>query len=787
MLCKDLDNCISEINAYFNGIESGYPFVVNIDDTVGFTTIMSKIQADTKKKIVRVSDFCNGDEFPDISAVMAKAAETGNNVLVGISQYCMIQGYAALKKAVSEILSLPVNGHTVVLLNGSSGIMKNLQAIDARLDHRIVVLDKTLQNLPKISFVEPDDEYCGTTVCQNIKELLFRLENMDYNSEDAELTAKTHYSKFLFKNSMYSISFISGTYGILSKNFSEIKLSTEPEWGNEKQWNNLLYRLNEHKTFSAVVEDVIGSTANLSFYISDKFENIDSIEAWYLWLAMKVFSTKENRYLRLAIKKSTSPKQLVEFIYMEMLEHDVSDLEFASLYKERKRLIERLPDDNSALAQKYCDHVGQFERNAVYYLTDLTDTEKLMFLHFLSVYNYSDEEILNVTSAVSPELYFYLQKFEFTEFNTKIPSNDTAFRTQLTDYFQEYKIQKVTNRIHENFLKMVNEYAASRPFYKLSPRISIVNEIDKTNAQIHFFDALGVEFLAYIAAKCDKYGLQTTIHIATCELPSITSKNLEFKKFFKTVLDDNGNEILPGTKDLDDLKHHSKTIDYRKCKEPIHLFIELEIIDREIRAIRKMLINEEFEKIIIVSDHGASRLAVRNQSESDLFELDDGHSEHSGRCFKTDTDPSVPEAAYENGYVVLANYDRFKGGRAANVEVHGGATLEETVVPIIEIVKKPEKLEIYITNTYIEFHNKEIVGITIYSNSVLSSPTVVVKELNNSYGCNESIDGKHYKFEIPDIKRSGTFTVELYDGNKLLAKGLEFRAKKAIGTTKDFF
>lgn len=37
---------------------------------------------------------------------------------------------------------------------------------------------------------------------------------------------------------------------------------------------------------------------------------------------------------------------------------------------------------------------------------------------------------------------------------------------------------------------------------------------------------------------------------------------------------------------------------------------------------------------------------------------------------------------------MLTDYGRFKGSRAANVEVHGGATLEETVVPLIEFTLK---------------------------------------------------------------------------------------------------
>lgn len=44
-------------------------------------------------------------------------------------------------------------------------------------------------------------------------------------------------------------------------------------------------------------------------------------------------------------------------------------------------------------------------------------------------------------------------------------------------------------------------------------------------------------------------------------------------------------------------------------------------------------------------------------------------------------------ATEENGFWCLANYDRFKGGRKANVEVHGGASLEEVAVPIVEITK----------------------------------------------------------------------------------------------------
>ncbi|MBR6012948.1 MAG: hypothetical protein IK062_04090 [Selenomonadaceae bacterium] len=42
----------------------------------------------------------------------------------------------------------------------------------------------------------------------------------------------------------------------------------------------------------------------------------------------------------------------------------------------------------------------------------------------------------------------------------------------------------------------------------------------------------------------------------------------------------------------------------------------------------------------------------------------------------------------------MADYDRFAGGRLASVEVHGGATLEEILIPVIEFSLKNIENEI---------------------------------------------------------------------------------------------
>ena len=126
------------------------------------------------------------------------------------------------------------------------------------------------------------------------------------------------------------------------------------------------------------------------------------------------------------------------------------------------------------------------------------------------------------------------------------------------------------------------------------------------------------------------------------------------------------------------------------------------------------------------------------------------------------------------------------------MEVHGGASLEETVIPIIELSLKPEEMSVYIVNTVIEFHNKEVVSVVVHSNIALQSPKLIVRGLSNtsvSYECDctDYIDAMHYRFDIPEIKRSGSYVADLYDGDQNIQQNMRFETKKAIGKTNDLF
>ncbi|MCM1062313.1 MAG: BREX-4 system phosphatase PglZ, partial [Eubacterium sp.] len=524
MICVNVETCYNAITEYFASEISGYPFIVNIDDYSAYQQIVAKMHADSTKKALKLSDYCgDSDSMPDMFDLHKDMVEDGDFVVVGMSAYLMLFGESELRREIACLIELPINGHTVILLNNCGNILQLCIGSDLRLARRIAVakFSETVK-LPKIVLADEQSAGLNSGFCNGIKALLKRLETLESN-DVPEIIVKSGFSLSVFADSMYSISPYGDAYDVLCKKYADVASSTECSWGTNDQWNDMLSQMDTFKSLSAVIENKIGTTVNLSFFIDDLFDE-DTMKVWYDWLAMKVFGTKENTYLSLAVQKSNSPEELISKIYMELLDHHVDEENFRKLFTERYQLLEKMPED-LALLQRYCDHVCQYEKEYVYYLTDLSYKEKLLLLKAFIAYDYSEEEIISVTSGAFHELYDYLYEYKFTLMNTRVPSGDTEIYTRLTEYFNEYKFYKVTNqKASGDFLERVKLNAKERPFNKLLPRISVVNDIDKNNAQLHFFDALGVEYLSYIVAKCEKYKLQAAVHVAHCEMPSITKE-----------------------------------------------------------------------------------------------------------------------------------------------------------------------------------------------------------------------------------------------------------------------
>lgn len=417
-------------------------------------------------------------------------------------------------------------------------------------------------------------------------------------------------------------------------------------------------------------------------YVISEYPKFDVEKRWLYYIALLICGVKNNDYLKLALNKTSKSSELIKNIFRSVLDIDWKSENYQKLYRQRKSLISELKKPLPETID-FCKILSTKGEDEIYYLTDLTQPEKEKIIKWLSNYGvkYSKDELVSILMNVYPDLAYYLSSYRYrNEF--------------LNTYFENYKYQKITNRILPSFDKVVEEQAIKMDFVTiLKPRTAYVDQLDTQNAQVFFVDAMGVEYLSFIQQKCSEYGLSANISCARCELPSLTV----FNKEFVDVLKDKGC-LISDIKDLDDIKHHGKdSFDYEKEKTPIYLIKELEIIDDLLTKIKASILAGSYNKAIIISDHGASRLAVLHETEN-IWNMET-KGEHSGRCCKISEIDDKPDFAIEeSGYWILANYDRFRGSRRANVEVHGGASMEEVAVPIIEITQKASNIEAFIVD-----------------------------------------------------------------------------------------
>ena len=762
MHCNSIESCLSHIGEFSNSSSMGYPIVVDVENYADYASLRTSLCADASKACIRVSDHTHGNGFPDILGVLEAADKADNSVVWGISQSSMLKGEEALVSDLRRIIDRSVRGHVFVVLTHCSGLLDKYFARDPRRDRRIVVVDGKRCDLPTIRFVQKGDDCDGAHV-DGMKGLLKKLEDMSGESmaRNPVISVVMPYDAELFGRSKYAIQDHGDVFVVLVDKYVEIKRVADKSWASCEQWEWLRGQSKSHADFSSLVAQRWGSTRDLCQQIDDVFHNQSSNERWLLWLAMRVFGEGSGTYLGFSLDQTTSCEAWIRRVYHALADVARSDDRFESFFAQRLELLKLLPA-NSTEMQFYCQSVAErYGKDAVYYLSDSTDHERRQWMKTIDENDWTDAEIEKAIAHASRELSYYIEPFVFDSYNSHLKNDNISLADDLTYYFNRYKYLKIRNCIDDDFIEYVDKYAIERPYNKLRCRSAVTRTIDKEGVQAYFIDALGAEHLGYIQLKCREYGMISDIQIVRCELPSITSINKEFKERFETR----------DVKDLDDLKHHSTIYLYERCQLPIHLFEELKVIDKELRNIRDLLRSHGAQKAVIFSDHGASRLAVIYKHENEKIELEE-KGKHSGRCCRCEQSPNLDQAAYENGWAVLANYERFKGGNKAQVEVHGGASLEEVVVPIVTLTLRPEKVEYHLVDQKVKYSQGKVT-LALCCNMPMNAPRIQIEGVFYE-GVLDPADRRTARFDVAQHTKAQAYRATVWEGNTNTGQVFDF-------------
>ena len=762
----DFDGCKNKIDRYLSK-DNVQPMIVDVQNQNDRNAVLMYYNVGSNK-VIKASDYCKQDELPQIDALFHDLeTNSGRFFVTGLSSYLKLYGEQELKKVMGEILSMTTAGHVVIV---TYQCQKYMDFKDPRVQPRIAVLEGDVQNTPEIYFSAPGLSITGMQTVKGMEAFAGAVES----TSSAKLLVITKKNKEDFPKALYKIVSMSKAYdALVQKDPKTLQLGEGI--GTEAQWSYALDLFENRNSWISVIDYTFGNHLTLEVYASN-YRTMTADRLWLYYVGLKLFGAKNNWCLNYAASKSNGLKDLVSNIYRGLLDKDIKDKDFWNCYDNRKNLIMQIGNPSAELTS-YCKVVVAKEKNAIFYLTDNSVQEKETIFALLDQYGstYKREELTAILEKVYPDLYAYLQPYRF--------KNDF-----LDKYFQDYKYQKIINKVLPEFEGVVLEQAEKREYnLLLSPRSSCLEKLNTDSSLLYFMDAMGVEYLGYISAVCRELQLNTKITVCRCELPSITSRNKEFLELW-------GEDKVVSIKDIDEIKHHGKfDYDYySNSKLPLHLMKELETIHDTLEKIRNKLISGTIKCAVMIADHGASRLAVLHDTEN-VWEMAE-KGQHSGRCCpKSDVDIQPDYATDAGDFWALANYDRFKGSRKANVEVHGGATFEEICVPIIEITYLDGKPEVHLMRADVDavdftevpeievsFRKKAAVKIFMTAelqdvNIRISGKTYEVEPLGNGF----------YHVDMPDLKKPGTYSVDVYSGDNIAAENLTLVVKREGQREKD--
>lgn len=411
-------------------------------------------------------------------------------------------------------------------------------------------------------------------------------------------------------------------------------------------------------TFSGV--DIMGKWKNLP----DSYKMFAA-----LWLRLH----PDGSYTSHCFAQATNVDNIPERIMLEIFNVRLNKPEWISEYRQLVSVMAMPPDDRFFAE---LDRIPAFEAR-LDFMTGTSKQERIYLLRMVGKWMRTDYPQIATSQKlreIYPELFYYLT-------NT-IHQIDADF----TGYISRYKAHKL-----ENTLPIDDDIHFSGFQTEVyDNRYAVLADCVDEDTVVLWIDAMGAEWLPLlnwaITKNCD----------ATVQSTSIVQANLPTETCYNELWTEMD---VPYDKldKLDKLAHKGviDEPDYYACVEEQLAFVAG--IHTRVTELMK-----QYHRVIITGDHGTSRLAARcfHTKDGMIVPQDATVCSHGRYCKlaqgTTYVMPNVKTIKRADGsqYAVFTNYDHFKQpGFAAGAddddpiygEVHGGATPEEVLVPIIVV------------------------------------------------------------------------------------------------------
>ena len=254
----------------------------------------------------------------------------------------------------------------------------------------------------------------------------------------------------------------------------------------------------------------------------------------------------------------------------------------------------------------------------------------------------------------------------------------------LTDYFYTLRMFRIKNTVTKAFTERA--YQAVVPD-KIPQRDVILSEWNDGNTGLFVVDGMGAEYYPLLIKLSERSGFTVEARrIASAKLPTSTDFN---------SIKWNPSCVIPNAKKADDISHvgHSahEMCDYAENLSETLRFFQITVMERITKALQK------FSRVVVTADHGSSWLTVIAHKEklSRTISWDNPddwrYAKVPANMEATDDFESVYRPDLEEHYFVVRGYNRLAKQGGKPYGLHGGASLEERLIPFVVLSRAQNK------------------------------------------------------------------------------------------------
>jgi len=543
------------------------------------------------------------------------------------------------------------------------------------------------------------------------------------------------------------------------------------DWLTDQQWEQINFQIRAETDFNKIILDILNIQNFDQYQLFAQWNSLSDLQKKIILIWYKL--NQDNSYCATVLSSTDDVSEITTCLRDYLIKnYDEKWL------KERNTILTLLKEikyDNN-----YFKQLSDIDnpRIQLSLLTFSTHEECTFALKIISNWlrNGASNEIIKDVLGTN---YTIFQQYFFDE---------TPGSLEIKAYFKWYKYNKIINRFPKNE-QLIHD------FNIFSSRFSVLNKFINEKTFVIWVDGMGVEWLSLLNGQLKEIDVNLSIEkpiIATACLPTETEFNKQWNDF-----------TCPYEKldRLDKITHKGIPDDnnYFSC-----IATQFEIIQEV--AHKAVLKLKEYDRVIVTSDHGSSRLAALAFHIKPGFKAPENAKLGSfGRFYElpegaTDTIHSDDYEYYKNGdkaYFVIKNYEHFiVSGKAVSKdsnnealvgEIHGGKTPEEYLVPII-ILNKNVKTESTMNINFspevqIVYKNDNKIIIQLDFNINIGT---LEANIGNIKGECKKISDKSWEILYKDLEKK-TYSMELTANGHLLEKNASFEVKAKGITEKDFF